>query len=125
MYVFNLFDYQSGGVSLLFIASVEVITIGWFYGSERLRHQVSQMIGYYPNPWWSICWRFVTPTILLTIFIFTLVNWGGVSYNDKKYPAWAEFIGWCFALSSMLMIPIMMIVTLWKTNGDSFMEVRR
>lgn len=32
MYVFQMFDYQAGGISLVLIALLEVIGIGWFYG---------------------------------------------------------------------------------------------
>jgi len=32
MYVFQMFDYQAGGISLVLIALLEVVGIGWFYG---------------------------------------------------------------------------------------------
>ena len=32
MYVFNMFDYQTGGVSLLFLAFCEALVIGWALG---------------------------------------------------------------------------------------------
>ena len=32
MYVFQLFDNQAGGISLVLIALLEVLGIGWFYG---------------------------------------------------------------------------------------------
>ena len=32
MYVFNLFDIQSGGISLLFIGFCEAVVIGWGVG---------------------------------------------------------------------------------------------
>ena len=32
MYVFNLFDIQSGGISLLFIGFCEAAVIGWGVG---------------------------------------------------------------------------------------------
>ena len=32
MYVFQMFDYQSGGISLILVALMETIAISWFYG---------------------------------------------------------------------------------------------
>ena len=32
MYIFNLMDYQTAGISLLFISLMEIITVGWIYG---------------------------------------------------------------------------------------------
>ena len=32
MYVFNLFDYQTGGISLLFVGFCEAAFIGWAIG---------------------------------------------------------------------------------------------
>ena len=32
MYILNLLDYQSGGVSLIFLALVEVLVVAWGYG---------------------------------------------------------------------------------------------
>lgn len=32
MYIFNLMDYQTAGLSLLFISLMEVIAVGWIYG---------------------------------------------------------------------------------------------
>ena len=32
MYIFNLMDYQTAGISLLFITLMEIIAIGWIYG---------------------------------------------------------------------------------------------
>ena len=35
MYVFQMFDYQAGGISLVLIAFLEAIGIGWFYGENQ------------------------------------------------------------------------------------------
>ncbi len=124
VYVLNIFDTQAGGVSLLFIAAVEVIAVGWFYGAERLRIQASQMIGYMPGIWWNICWRFITPLILVTMFVFHCYNWSGLSYEGKKYPIWAEFVGWCISLASILMIPLFALIAVYKAEGSTMKEVR-
>lgn len=36
MYVFQMFDYQAGGISLVLIAFMEAVGIGWFYGKSRM-----------------------------------------------------------------------------------------
>ena len=123
MYVLNIFDTQAGGMSLLFIATVEVFGIGWCYGPERLRVQVSQMIGYMPGIWWNICLRYITPLILSIIFFFQCSQWKGIKYGGKAYPAWAEFIGWCIALSSILMIPFFAILNVYRAEGESLHQV--
>ena len=35
MYVFNLFDYQIGGFSLMFIGFCEAVFIGWVVGKQQ------------------------------------------------------------------------------------------
>ena len=52
-----------------------------------------------------------------------VIQWQGVSYNNKPYPGWAEFLGWLMALSSMVLIPAFAIYQLWKTPG-TVTEVR-
>lgn len=52
-----------------------------------------------------------------------VIQWQGVSYNNKPYPGWAEFLGWLMALSSMVLIPAFAIYQLWKTPG-TVKEVR-
>lgn len=36
MYVFNLFDYQSGGISLLVVGFCEALVIGWGVGKDNM-----------------------------------------------------------------------------------------
>lgn len=121
-YVLNLFDYQSGGVSLLFLAFFETVTLAWIYGTDRFALDIEKMIGHRPGAWWWFCWRFCAPAIMAAIFLFSISQWSGVTYNKYQYPPWAEFIGWLIALSSMLFIPGVAIWQLYRTPG-TFMEV--
>lgn len=57
------------------------------------------------------------------IIIASLVQWGGVSYDKKPYPGWAEFFGWLLALASMVMIPIFAIVQCYYSKGTTITEV--
>ena len=42
MYIFNLMDYQTAGLSLLFISLMEVIAIGWIYGKTGRAEQTQK-----------------------------------------------------------------------------------
>jgi hypothetical protein len=44
--------------------------------------------------------------------------------NEEVLPIWAEALGWCLALSSMLCIPVMAVLQLMKQKG-SFTERMR
>lgn len=116
-YVLNLLDYQAGGVSLLFLAFFETFTLAWIYGTHRFSQDIEKMIGFQPGPWWWFCWRFCAPAIMAGIFIFSCIQWGGITYGKYQYPAWAEFFGWLIALSSMLCIPGVAIYQVYKTPG--------
>jgi len=52
-----------------------------------------------------------------------LAQWTGISYDEKAYPAWAEFFGWVLALASMIMIPIFAITQYYYSKGTTVNEV--
>ncbi|XP_056131140.1 sodium- and chloride-dependent creatine transporter 1 isoform X2 [Lampris incognitus] len=119
MYVFQLFDYYSAsGMTLLWQAFWECIVVAWVYGADRFMDDVARMIGYRPFPWMKWCWSFITPCVCMGIFLFHLVNYKPLTYNNVYvYPWWGEVIGWCLALSSMLCIPVSLIYKLFRAKG--------
>jgi SNF family Na+-dependent transporter len=64
-YVLNLFNIQSGGISLLFLAFFEVITISWGYGTDRFVSDIERMVGRKILPWWAFAWKFLSPAVIL------------------------------------------------------------
>ncbi|KAL9962432.1 hypothetical protein ACROYT_G031536 [Oculina patagonica] len=117
MYIFNLMDYQTAGLSLLFVSLMEIIIISWIYGVDRFSADVEAMTGRKPFLWFRICWKYITPVCTIGIVLANIIQWNGVSYNKQPYPAWAEFVGWMMALSSMLLIPGFAIYQIYKTPG--------
>ncbi|XP_032697393.1 sodium- and chloride-dependent GABA transporter 3 [Lontra canadensis] len=119
MYIFQLFDsYAASGMCLLFVAIFECVCIGWVYGSNRFYDNIEDMIGYRPLSLIKWCWKVVTPGICAGIFIFFLVKYKPLKYNNiYTYPTWGYSIGWLMALSSMLCIPLWIFIKLWKTEG--------
>ncbi|NXR76074.1 S6A12 protein, partial [Pycnonotus jocosus] len=122
MYIFQLFDYYAAsGTCLLFLAIFEVICIGWVYegqGANRFYDNIEDMIGFRPWPLIKICWLVFTPGLCLGVFLFSLIKYTPLKYNNSyEYPPWGYVLGWLMALSSMVCIPLYAIFILLKTKG--------
>ncbi|KAM9327343.1 sodium- and chloride-dependent betaine transporter-like isoform 1-T2 [Pholidichthys leucotaenia] len=73
--LFQLVDtFGPSGTSLLFIASVETVAIGWVYGADRFYDNIKDMIGFSPLPIWKYCWMFVTPLICGLTLLYNLLR---------------------------------------------------
>ncbi|KAI8510550.1 Sodium- and chloride-dependent glycine transporter 1 [Branchiostoma belcheri] len=64
-YMVELMNDWSAGFSLMIIGLVECIVIAWIYGTENFFRDIEMMIGFRPNRWWWLCWKFLTPAVLL------------------------------------------------------------
>ncbi|XP_003918506.2 sodium- and chloride-dependent creatine transporter 1 [Papio anubis] len=119
MYVFQLFDYYSAsGTTLLWQAFWECVVVAWVYGADRFMDDIACMIGYRPCPWMKWCWSFFTPLVCMGIFIFNVVYYEPLVYNNTYvYPWWGEAMGWAFALSSMLCVPLHLLGCLLRAKG--------
>ncbi|XP_055018175.1 sodium- and chloride-dependent GABA transporter 2-like [Boleophthalmus pectinirostris] len=119
LYIFQLFDYYAcSGMTLLLFASLQSICIGWVYGADRFYDNIEDMIGYRPLPFIKYCLKFVTPVICLGTFVFSLVKYTPLKFNNiMEYPWWGYALGWWFTLSSTLLVPILMVYMLSITPG--------
>ncbi|XP_029457239.1 sodium- and chloride-dependent taurine transporter isoform X1 [Rhinatrema bivittatum] len=127
MYVFQLFEYYAAsGVCLLWVAFFECIAVAWVYGADKFYDAVEDMIGYRPSPWMKWCWSAVTPILCLACFIFSLAKYIPLTYNKYyTYPAWAIGLGWCLALSSMICIPLVVVVRIIQSDGSILERIKR
>ncbi|KAG8435971.1 hypothetical protein GDO86_007170 [Hymenochirus boettgeri] len=120
MYVFQLFDYYSAsGITLLWQAFWECVVIAWVYGADRFMDDIARMIGYRPLPYMKWCWSVITPLVCVGIFLFHVVNYKPLTYNQTYvYPWWGEMIGWGLALASMLCIPLTVLCKILRAKGS-------
>ncbi|KAM9359164.1 sodium- and chloride-dependent GABA transporter 2-like [Symphorus nematophorus] len=107
MYVFQLFDYYAcNGACILFLCVFESLSLGWLFGADRLYAIIKDMTGMHANPFFKICWLYLTPLVSLVTFICSLVWYQPLTFNRWYiYPNWVYVIGWLLALSSILIVP--------------------
>uniref|UniRef100_A0A1A8FLJ7 Transporter n=2 Tax=Nothobranchius korthausae TaxID=1143690 RepID=A0A1A8FLJ7_9TELE len=119
LYIFQVFDYYAcSGTTLLLFALLQSLCVGWVYGAERFYDTLEDMIGYRPLPLIKYCLKYVTPVICLGTFIFSLVKYTPLKFNNKiEYPWWGYALGWWFTLSSTLFVPLRMLYNLYITPG--------
>lgn len=56
------------------------------------------------------------------VFIFYIISYEPVRYDDEKFPKWAQYLGLMISFSSMIWVPAYAIYYL-VTQPGSFMEV--
>uniref|UniRef100_A0A667Z9C0 Si:ch211-132b12.2 n=1 Tax=Myripristis murdjan TaxID=586833 RepID=A0A667Z9C0_9TELE len=107
MYVFQLLDYYAcNGACILFLCVFESLALGWIFGADRLCGIIESMAGVCPNPFFKLCWRYLTPLVSLVSFIGSLVQYKPLTFNRSYvYPAWVNLLGWLLALSSIVVAP--------------------
>uniref|UniRef100_A0A8C4GNB1 Transporter n=1 Tax=Dicentrarchus labrax TaxID=13489 RepID=A0A8C4GNB1_DICLA len=100
------------------IMCTETSIASLFGCSDRFYLNIEDMIGYKPVFFIKWCWMILTPGICAAIFLFFLIKYKPLKYNNVyTYPDWGYGIGWFMAMSSMVCIPLGMIWMIWKTPG--------
>lgn len=124
IYFFQLIDYYTAAISLMYIAFFEVVAIVWIYGANRLASNVREMTGSLPNLYIRGCWMFASPCLILAIWIFSMADYEAPTYNNGKYrfPPWSIAMGWMIASFSILAIPIFAVISVINAKGDSISQ---
>ncbi|CAH2324783.1 sodium-dependent noradrenaline transporter [Pelobates cultripes] len=121
IYVLTLLDTFAAGTSILFAVLIEAIGVSWFYGVDRFSDDIYRMLGFRPGLYWRLCWKFVSPAFLLFVVIVSIITYKPLTYDEYKFPLWANQTGWAVALSSMILVPIYIIYKFLTVQG-SFKE---
>uniref|UniRef100_A0A3P8U740 Transporter n=1 Tax=Amphiprion percula TaxID=161767 RepID=A0A3P8U740_AMPPE len=67
---------------------------------------IKDMTGMNTNPFFKICWLYLTPLVSLGSFLCSLIEHQPLTFNRwYVYPDWAYVLGWLLALSSILLVP--------------------
>lgn len=121
IHVVQLLDSYVAPIALIFVVFLEAVSVSWLYGVERFSDDIKSMLGFRPGIFWRICWKFLSPAILLFLFVMSLIDHQPMPYADYAYPQWAIAVGWLIVMSSLSFIPGYFIYILIITPG-TFLE---
>ncbi|NXS49809.1 S6A18 protein, partial [Balaeniceps rex] len=128
-YWIDIFDSYAGSLPLLVIAFFEVIGVAYVYKIKRFSKDVKWMTGRKPNLYWQTTWRFISPLLLLIVFVAfvtlqiqkppTYAAWnpkyeGFPMKEEKVYPPWVLSICVLLAVLPCVFVPLVALFHLIK-----------
>lgn len=113
----NFLNVYGPGLAILFVVFVEAAGVFWYYGVDNFSADIEQMLGEKPNIFWRLCWKYVSPTFLFIILIFSLLGYEDMLGEEYQYPEWSTTVGWIVTMSSVLCIPGYIIFRFLKISG--------
>lgn len=128
----KLVDHYGASFTAFILAIGELYAFCYIYGVDRLCRDIEFMLGFRPNFYWRICWKFLTPGLMTAILVYSLVNLKllmAVDEDLKKgivgvpYPAIAHIIGYCITCLGLLPLPLFAIYAIRKQNESTLLKV--
>ncbi|CAF1399401.1 unnamed protein product [Rotaria sordida] len=108
-YVVQFLDKFSTGTALMLVVMMEAIAASWVYGINNIAYDIQLHLGFQPNYFFRFTWKFLCPIIITLLIIFSLISSDKLIYGNYIYPSWSIIFGWCFNMSLILPIPIIII----------------
>nr|KAG5713158.1 hypothetical protein BaRGS_007685 [Batillaria attramentaria] len=118
IYVVQLFDTYAAPISILLVVFLEAVAVNWIYGVDRFSGDIESMLGKPPGAFWRVTWTYISPVFLLALFVLSVSNSPPPSYGNYVYPYWSLTVGWLIVCSSLVCIPLYIIVCFFKTSGS-------
>lgn len=121
--LFQLMDDRSSNAILL-MAFVELITISWFYGTDRFYNNILEMKMWIPKfmeIYWKVCWFFITPVAIGLVTILAWTNKQPDHFQAYEYPGVIQAMGWGLELVSISIVVVIAIITIYQNlrNGEA------
>uniref|UniRef100_A0A914IAH5 Transporter n=1 Tax=Globodera rostochiensis TaxID=31243 RepID=A0A914IAH5_GLORO len=132
-YWVSLFDQFAGSYALMCVAFFEIIAVIYVYGCDRfvrdLQYMTNEPVGLY----WTITWRFISPVIMVVIFVasvfksfsdvpkYSAYDSTTTHQHNVPYPTWALFIAFGLVVTSMASVPFIWFVRkfkIWRVEPD-------
>ncbi|XP_050738514.1 sodium- and chloride-dependent glycine transporter 2-like [Eriocheir sinensis] len=120
IYMFELFNWYSAGISVLILAITEIILIQYIYGFKNFMRNIREEMGIYmPMPlyiYWTATWLVITPVLLVVILILSCYFFVPAYFGTYTYPDNIQLLGWFICGCSVAIIPLGALYAFFKGN---------
>uniref|UniRef100_A0ABI7X667 Solute carrier family 6 member 15 n=1 Tax=Felis catus TaxID=9685 RepID=A0ABI7X667_FELCA len=125
-YFVTMFDDYSATLPLLIVVILENIAVSFVYGIDKFMEDLKDMLGFAPNRYYYYMWKYISPLMLLSLLIASVVNMGlsPPGYNawieDKaseeflSYPTWGMVV--CILLMVLAILPVPAVFVIRRCN---------
>ncbi|XP_041359427.1 uncharacterized protein LOC121375829 [Gigantopelta aegis] len=127
IYIVQLMDEYLAGFPHMIIGIFMLIAISWVYGVKQFCSNVGHMIDQKVGWWWQAMWRYVSPTIIVFILVFSAVGYLPLmtKFDAIKYTTWSEGLGFLMAFICISPIPIYMLYKIISEKGTLIQRIKR
>lgn len=89
-FLINFLDFYGASFVGLILAIIELLTVTWIYGVDRLCLDIEFMLNRKTGIYFVACWKFITPSMMIGIFVyfvwtFKLVDYQGYQYHSNMH----------------------------------------
>ncbi|XP_055856670.1 sodium-dependent nutrient amino acid transporter 1 [Episyrphus balteatus] len=117
-FILNLVDFYGVSLPALVLAIGELLAVAWVYGVKRFCEDIHFMVGQKTGIYWRLCWGVITPGLMLSVLIYTLLVFKPITYKDVDYPFAAHVFGWMLCMLGLIQIPAWAFYALLKQSKD-------
>ncbi|CAD5217579.1 unnamed protein product [Bursaphelenchus okinawaensis] len=132
-YWVSMFDHFAGSYALMLVAFFEIFAVIYVYGFRRFCRDLEFMTGETIEGYWIFTWRFISPTIMVVLFVCSVIKsfahvpqysaYDSVMahQHNVEYPKWALFIAFGMVAFAIAPVPLVLFVRhfkIVKMEGD-------
>jgi solute carrier family 6 (neurotransmitter transporter, glycine) member 5/9 len=108
-WMLNLIDHFGGTFLVFAMAILEMLAIFYVYGIDNFCDDIEFMLKWKPTTFWRVSWRFVTPGIMIVIFIYYMSVLETPTYGGWMYPTGYMALGWVVFALGFLQLPFWIV----------------
>lgn len=105
LYWLDIVDHYVLTYGLLIGGILEALLIGWYYKPENLRSYFNPISEYRVGEWWDVLIKYITPLILIVLFVYNLV--GDIREPYEGYDYLYQWLGGWGLLCVLAIITIL------------------
>lgn len=121
-WMLTLVDYFGGTFIVFVLAIIELVAIFWVYGLENFCLDLEFMSNRKVSLYWRLCWGFVTPVLMIIIFVYKIITIEPEKYGGRLFPTEAYVAGWLLLAVGVCQTIIWGIWVISRQNDSSFIR---